>query len=56
MKVARHQAMIDKGSMITSIDEEGGLIEYGYDRSAKVRYSRKLLDNLRQYLAGVQKM
>ena len=43
MKVARHQAMIDKGSMITSIDEEGGLIEYGYDRSAKVRYSEETI-------------
>ena len=44
MKVARHQAMIDNGSMITSIDEEGGLIEYGYDRSAKVRYSEETIE------------
>ena len=43
MKVIRHQTMIDNGSMITSIDEEGGLIEHGYDRSAKVRYSEQTI-------------
>ena len=32
------------GCKITSIDEEGGLIDYGYDRTAKMRYSEKTLD------------
>lgn len=38
-KIARHQAIIDNGSLISSIDEEAGLIEHGYDRWAKFRYS-----------------
>ena len=40
-KIARHQSIIDTGSMITSIDEEGGLIDHGYDRFARARYSEK---------------
>ena len=43
MKIARHQAMINNGTMITSIDEEGGLIEHSYDRYARVRYSEKTI-------------
>jgi len=42
-KILRHQKIIDNGSVITSIDEEGGLIDYGYDKFAKVRYSEKTL-------------
>ena len=44
MKIAMHQAMIDKGSIVTSIDEEGGLIEHGYERSARVRYSEQTIE------------
>jgi len=40
-KIARHQALIDRGFSITSIDEEGGMIDHGYDTFAKVRYSEK---------------
>ncbi len=42
-KIARHQAMIDKGFMITSIDEEGGLDIPGYEEFSKVRYSEKTI-------------
>ena len=38
-KIKRHQSIIDSGTKITSIDEEGGLIDHGYDRFAKARYS-----------------
>ena len=40
IKILRHQEIIDSGS-IPSIDEEGGLVDYGYDKFAKVRYSKK---------------
>ena len=42
-KIARHQAMIDKGFMITSIDEEGGLDIPGYEDFSKGRYSEKTI-------------
>ena len=38
-KLEYHQKIIDKGSLITSIDEEGGLVNYGYEGFAKRRYS-----------------
>jgi surface carbohydrate biosynthesis protein len=38
-KIKAHQTMIDKGSLITSIDEEGGLVNTGYENFAKRRYS-----------------
>ena len=56
MKVARHQAMIDNGSMITSIDEEGGLLNMAMIDQLRSDIQRKLLNNLLQYLAGVQMM
>ena len=43
-KIARHQTMIDNGTMITSIDEEGGLIMSTYDRHASVRYSEHTIE------------
>ena len=43
-KIARHQTMIDNGTMITSIDEEGGLIMNTYDRHASARYSEQTID------------
>lgn len=38
-KINRNQLLKYKGYIITSIDEEGGLIDYGYDEFAKMRYS-----------------
>jgi len=38
-KIKWHQKIIDKGSLITSIDEEGGLVNHGYEHFAKQRYS-----------------
>lgn len=43
-KIFIHNKIINMGCKITSIDEEGGLIDYGYDRTAKMRYSEKTLD------------
>jgi surface carbohydrate biosynthesis protein len=43
-KILRHQKLIDSGFNITSIDEEGGLVDYGYDKFAKIRYSEKTID------------
>ncbi len=43
-KIKRHQELIDKGYMITSIDEEGNLNEHGYEAFAKQRYSNKTLE------------
>ena len=38
-KIEKHQAVIDTGSKITSIDEESGIDEISYDQVAKDRYS-----------------
>lgn len=38
-KVARNNFFIDRQNLISSIDEEGGLVDYGYDTFAVVRYS-----------------
>jgi len=43
-KILRHQKLIDSGFNVTSIDEEGGLVDYGYDKFAKIRYSEKTID------------
>ena len=43
-KILRHQNIINNGSIITSIDEEGGLIDHGYDKFAKIRYSDQTLE------------
>lgn len=40
-RITRHHTLVDKGFLITSIDEEGGLIDYGYDKFAKLRYSQE---------------
>ncbi len=42
-KILKHKKIIDTGCKITSIDEEGGLVDYGYDKFAKLRYSNKTL-------------
>ena len=43
LKIFKHQKIINTGCKITSIDEEGGLIDYGYNKFAKLRYSNKTL-------------
>ncbi len=42
-KISRHQSLIDSGSKITSIDEEGGLVDEGYEKFASSRYSDRTL-------------
>ena len=44
VKILRHQKIIDNGFYITSIDEEGGLVDVGYDKFAKMRYSDKTIN------------
>ena len=43
-KIQRHKELIDRGYMITSIDEEGNLNEHGYQTFAKQRYSNKTIE------------
>ena len=45
-KIARHQAMINNGTLITSIDEEGGLIMNNYDDDdfVSTRYSEQTVE------------
>lgn len=40
-KLARHKALVDEGFAITSIDEESGLIDHGYEKFAVIRYSEE---------------
>ncbi len=44
VKIDRHAAIINVGSKITSIDEEGGLLEHGYDEMARTRYSEETIN------------
>jgi surface carbohydrate biosynthesis protein len=44
IKISRHKRMIDKGFMITSLDEEGNLNDYGYDGDAKTRFSDQTIE------------
>ncbi len=44
MKIIKHSKIIDTGCKITSIDEEGGLVDYGYERMIKLRYSAKTIN------------
>jgi len=43
-KIQRHKLITQKGFLITSFDEEGGLIDESYDKSTKIRYSEQTLD------------
>jgi surface carbohydrate biosynthesis protein len=43
-KIFRHQEILNKGSKITSIDEETGIDRFGYDDFSKQRYSDKTID------------
>ena len=52
VKIDRHQALMDKGSIITSIDEESGLHTHGYEKFSKMRYSKKTIS---QFSEGVIK-
>lgn len=42
-KITRHQTIVDLGFPITSIDEEGGLIDHGYEKFAELRYSKETI-------------
>ena len=42
-KIKIHDRIINTGCKITSIDEEGGLVDYGYRKFAKDRYSNRTL-------------
>jgi len=44
LKIARHQRMIDKGFLVTSMDEEGNLNDYGYHGDAKTRFSNQTIE------------
>ena len=44
IKILNHSKVINSGCKITSIDEEGGLVDYGYDRFVKNRYSKKTIE------------
>jgi surface carbohydrate biosynthesis protein len=41
LKIARHLAMIENGTLITSLDEENDLMLHGYGEFAKIRYSEQ---------------
>lgn len=43
-KIAKHQFIINSGYVISSIDEEGGLVDSTYDKFAKSRYSNQTID------------
>ena len=43
IKISNHKAMIKKGNLVTSLDEEGGLINQGYDKFANERYSEETI-------------
>ena len=44
IKTKKHAKIVNTGCKITSIDEEGGLVDYGYKRFASYRYSNKTLN------------
>lgn len=42
-KILRHQIFKDKGFLITSIDEEGGIVDFEYKKFALSRYSKQTI-------------
>lgn len=42
-KIAFHQSLVNEGFLVTSLDEEGGLVDHGYEWFAKVRYSEQTI-------------
>ena len=43
-KIDLHQSLINNGFLISSIDEEGCLVDHGYDTFARSRYSDRTLE------------
>lgn len=43
-KMDTHEKLVKNGFIITSIDEEGGLLEHGYSDFAKLRYSEHSIE------------
>ncbi len=43
-KINRHQEIVDKKFIITSIDEESGIDQYSYDQFARDRYSERTIE------------
>lgn len=43
-KIASNQTLLDNGFLVTSLDEEGGLIDYGYEHFARTRYSSRTME------------
>ena len=44
-KIERHKFLIKKNNLVTSIDEEGGLVKNNYDNFAKQRYSIETIND-----------
>tara|TARA_Y100000741_G_C18240095_1_gene553296 strand:+ start:421 stop:1803 length:1383 start_codon:yes stop_codon:yes gene_type:complete len=44
IKIDRHKELINKGMIITSIDEESGIHRRGYEQFAKARYSNESIN------------
>ena len=42
-KIENHASIIKNGCKLTSIDEEGGLVDYGYEKMIRFRYSTKTI-------------
>ena len=42
-KLKRHKKIIELGCKISSIDEEGGLVDYGYDQMIRLRYDTQTI-------------
>lgn len=43
-KISRHEEIIKCGCKISSIDEEGGLVDYGYEKMLWMRYDSQSID------------
>ena len=53
-KIDRHNSIINEGSKITSIDEEGGLTVHRYDEVAKIRYSEETINQSSAVFAALK--
>ena len=51
-KMGIHKELVNNGFKITSIDEEGGLLEQGYSGLLKSDIQNNQLNRLRQFLGG----
>ena len=43
VKISNHKAMIKKGNLVTSLDEEGGLVKRNYEEFVNDRYSEETI-------------